>query len=136
MKVCRKCNVEKPESLFYRISASSQKTDSKCKECAKEYTRKWKRENPGYHRKNLLEKQYGITTEDYDNLRRKQGYCCAICKRPEIENQHKQLDIDHCHTNGHVRGLLCAWCNTGIGLLQENPDILLSAIDYIKDNEK
>jgi len=43
----------------------------------------------------------------------------------------KQLDVDHCHTTGEVRGLLCNRCNTGIGQFKDNPNILRSAARYL-----
>jgi len=42
--------------------------------------------------------------------------------------------IDHCHNNGNVRGLLCMRCNTGLGLFLDNPNFLLNAISYLKEN--
>jgi len=44
------------------------------------------------------------------------------------------LVVDHCHSTGKVRGLLCSNCNRGIGMLQERVDILQNAIDYLKEN--
>lgn len=41
------------------------------------------------------------------------------------------LLIDHCHQGGHVRGLLCDQCNRGIGLLQDDPDVLERAVAYL-----
>lgn len=43
-------------------------------------------------------------------LFRKQGGCCAICKKPET-NFKNRLAVDHNHRTGRVRGLLCYYCN-------------------------
>lgn len=49
-------------------------------------------------------------------------------------NEEDKLYIDHCHTNGHVRGLLCQKCNSALGLLQDDINILTNAINYLKKN--
>lgn len=71
--------------------------------------------------------RYGITEEEVNSFYTSQNGCCAICQ--------KQLNdvfvIDHCHSTGNVRGLLCNQCNQAIGLLKENTQSLLNAIDYI-----
>lgn len=54
---------------------------------------------------------------------------CDICYQPNIA--HRDLCVDHNHETGRIRGLLCTNCNTGIGLLKENPLILDRAITYL-----
>lgn len=58
-------------------------------------------------------------------------------RNPETAEYHltgnvRNLAVDHCHENGHVRGLLCSSCNTAIGLLRDDPAILRSAIAYLE----
>lgn len=63
---------------------------------------------------------------------------CAICHRPEIAKSTskrggvKKLAVDHCHEEGHVRGLLCVRCNAGIGYFDDDVKRLQAAIDYIQ----
>ena len=57
---------------------------------------------------------------------------CAICKVKQEELDY-DLVLDHDHVTGRIRGLLCHKCNTGIGLLQDDPDILQNAIDYLNE---
>lgn len=58
-----------------------------------------------------------------------------LCKRCKIskslEEFHKKLSVDHCHKTGKVRGLLCSNCNTAIGLLKEDINVLKNAINYL-----
>ncbi len=68
---------------------------------------------------------YNITIEDYDRMAAQQDGRCLICQRKD------KLVIDHDHETGSVRGLLCSACNTGIGLLQDNTEILLAAASYL-----
>jgi len=74
-----------------------------------------------------LKDSYGITVDQFDELKRKQNNQCLIC------GQSKKLVVDHCHSNGHVRGLLCSNCNSGIGLLGEDVSNLKNAIKYLKE---
>lgn len=70
---------------------------------------------------------YGATTEDYHKLVAQQGGACAICGVHPFDLLH----VDHCHTTGQIRGLLCLTCNAGIGLLRDNPDLCHAAGVYL-----
>ena len=81
----------------------------------------------------------GITVEDYYILEGKQNGLCAICNKPETRNnrigQTARLCLDHNHTTGLVRELLCHNCNQVIGHCKESIDILLKAIAYLKNHQ-
>lgn len=72
-----------------------------------------------YHRA----KRYGLTKVEMAELDR--GRPCDICGKP---GQH----VDHCHMTEVVRGFLCAGCNQGVGLMQDDPDLLIRAAEYLK----
>jgi hypothetical protein len=77
---------------------------------------------------------FGITRGQYGDMLLAQGGCCAICRQPETATRNglvKALAVDHCHTSGEIRGLLCVACNTGIGKFKDNRDTLLAAIKYL-----
>ena len=82
--------------------------------------------------KNKLKREYNLTIEDYSEFVGSQNGCCAICGRHQ-SIFGKKLDIDHCHINGIVRGLLCNQCNQALGLFKDNIDILASAISYLQN---
>lgn len=73
---------------------------------------------------------YGITLEQYHQMLADQNYRCAICGQ-EDEVEGRKLAIDHCHTTGKVRGLLCGKCNRGLGLFYDNSKLLQNAISYL-----
>ena len=107
----------------------------KDKEKQKEYHKKWWAENG---RDQNLRKRYGIGVEEYKELFEKQNGNCAICGKHSSNVFTKgkagfELCVDHCHETGKVRGLLCENCNTGLGKLQDNVEILRKAIDYLKE---
>lgn len=70
--------------------------------------------------------KYGIEHNQYMYLVDKQGGVCALCKERPIEV------VDHCHINGHVRGLLCQPCNVGLGMFKDSKDKLQDAINYLE----
>lgn len=76
-------------------------------------------------------KKYGITIEYYYQLLEDQNNSCAICGAHESAFS-RRLHIDHCHTTGVVRGLLCHNCNAGIGHFKEDKDIMIKAMEYLK----
>ncbi len=79
-----------------------------------------------------LRKKYGITLEVFKEMLRTQGDGCVICSKPQTEGPRGRLCVDHDHKTNKIRGLLCHSCNRGVGLLQDNSEILLRAVDYLK----
>jgi hypothetical protein len=71
-------------------------------------------------------KRYGMTIEEFDQMREDQNGLCAVCKFP-----HAELHIDHDHETGRIRGLLCNKCNLGIGFMRDDPEVLQAAINYL-----
>jgi hypothetical protein len=107
--------------------------------------REWRARNPDYAKQNYrknsarvanntLKRKFGITLEEYDRRLEEQNFGCAICGQPETSTYKgtvRRLAVDHDHETGEIRGLLCGSCNSGIGLLKEDPEILLAAVDYL-----
>jgi hypothetical protein len=90
--------------------------------------------SPEVQRKANLKKRYGITPEDYDRLLEKQNHSCGSCGRTKPSG-HGRFHVDHCHTTGKVRGLLCHHCNNGIGNLGDTYQSLQSAAYYLSQFE-
>lgn len=94
------------------------------------------RETEKYQKANWkahLRRRYGISPERYSEMLAEQYFCCAICQSPE-EEQTRRFSVDHNHTTGQIRGLLCHRCNAGLGLFLEKEDLLASAISYLREH--
>jgi hypothetical protein len=82
-----------------------------------------------------LRYRHGITIDDYNKMLEQQDGTCAICKSPPQpfgKRKWLRLAVDHNHTTGKIRGLLCPKCNQGIGLLMDNPLFLIRAAEYLR----
>ena len=73
-----------------------------------------------------LQDRYGISLTDYMQYLTAQNNRCACCG-----NLEKDLIVDHDHTSGKVRGLVCTRCNNLLGFAKDNPHVLQAAIDYL-----
>jgi len=118
-KEWRKNNPEKVKAYNHRKRAYIQ-----------EYNATHKDRCNGYKRKYSLRKRYNLSELDYKALFDKQGGKCAICNRHESEFG-RSLCVDHRHSDGVVRGLLCNDCNTTLGKMNDSIERLNSAIQYL-----
>jgi len=98
--------------------------------CAKHSAEAPQRERAQMLRRKL-EREYGLTHDEYMALLDGQGDVCAICGD---SGQRRALAVDHDHENGQVRGLLCDRCNPMLGYARDNIAILEAAIEYLKRN--
>ncbi len=137
MKVCPKCETNKPNSAFHRNKAKANGLSSYCKECNGLRQKVWKKKNPknvgDNQRRYTLRKAFGITPEKYEELLQGQNCCCAICLRHYSEFK-KRLAVDHCHKTGAIRGLLCIYCNRGLAAYHDKSDYFRRAADYLEQN--
>ena len=84
---------------------------------------------------NYLRKTYSIGYNDFFEMFNAQDGKCKICKQAGfalVPNQRVYLVVDHCHTTGAVRGLLCHNCNRGLGMFQDDLATLRSAVEYLE----
>src|SRR5258708_6798851 len=101
-----------------------------CKDAHALENRTWLRKNKDklviYNRRKNL-KQYGLTLESYDVLLKRQKSVCAICKKTCATG--KRLAVDHNHTTGVIRGLLCYRCNVHLGWFETSSGGILAYLD-------
>lgn len=105
----------------YKKIANNQKAINKYKK-----TPTGKTKAREYH----LKATYNLTVEQYNEMLKEQNHKCCICGLDEVDNKVK-LAVDHCHKTGKVRGLLCKFCNVGLGNFKDNINSLSKAISYL-----
>ncbi len=150
VKQCRRCLEEKPQSEFCRNTKAKDGLHSWCKPCQNERRRERHAEDPelveryresirrtarkrqenGKRYEYELRKNYGMSLADYQSLLKKQSGRCALCFT-DTPGQWGTFHVDHCHETRKIRGLLCHACNTGLGLLKHDPDVLSRATQYL-----
>lgn len=130
----REANLANPEINRRRSNSWASKNRLRLAEEARIARKNNPRKFKGYY----LKKAFGITIEQYDVMLLRQKGVCAICSRPETAKHQngkiKYLSVDHCHTTGKVRALLCGLCNTGIGKLRHSPELLRKAANYVEEH--
>lgn len=131
-KSCRTCSDVKSVESFHRSKKSKDGYQSQCKACQKARLSSPENAERRRHYAWLASiKKFGITEDQYNQMLEKQLGLCAICHKPDTI----KLAVDHCHETGKVRGLLCKRCNMAIGLLDDDPDRIISAALYVKGNK-
>jgi hypothetical protein len=161
MKKCSICKVEKDFNEFPFQNKKENKLMSACKNCKSNiqkekrinnnewqrqkdrdnyqkfkerrilYAREYRKQNPQKIRESNLKSKYGITQLDYDKMLISQNNKCAICDR-DMHKYGKIFCVDHNHSTGNVRGLLCDPCNYGLGFYEKHKDKYLK---YLNNND-
>lgn len=135
MKTCGFCNETKPDEDF--VTLEWRPLSQFCKFCRENVRNPWSfthAKTPDHKRKRAAynkEVNFGLTQEQHDELVAKQEGKCAVCTQP-FESGFAQHAVDHCHTTGRIRGLLCHRCNLGLGHFSDDPDIMQRAVDYLR----
>lgn len=115
------------------------KYDHSSREGRNQYLREHRKVYPLDWKNAQLKASFGISLDEYVKLQMAQNGNCAICKQPETQmrgGKIKMLAVDHCHTSGKVRGLLCTDCNQAIGKMKENRSVFESAVSYLEAHKK
>lgn len=133
LKRCPKCDEIKQRHEFYRANRNVDGVTHWCKACLslRAAERNALPAVKNRTRENKLLARYGLTATDYKSMLNEQDYRCRICGRPHGKDG-KDLVVDHCHTSGRVRGLLCGRCNTALGLFEDDAQLMTKAIFYLR----
>lgn len=143
MRTCLRCNLPKSDDLFGVDKSRPDNRAPYCRECRRLFESKKRSEGKrNYKKKTLPSKEtvrmymrkcrYNLTQAQYEELLSSQNNKCAICDSVFIKVPH----VDHDHTTGVVRGLLCGLCNRGIGSLRDDPLLIQNALSYLLNKNK
>jgi len=143
-RMCKKCSEVKQLSSFPAASDCKDGRKWTCRSCSNIRRRELRLADPDLHnskrrdyidrnkdkiREQYLNKQFGISLEDFSNLEKYQEGLCAICGKEEHE---RHLSVDHCHETLEIRGLLCKNCNLGLGHFKDDFKLLVKAACYLQ----
>lgn len=123
LKKCNKCGEFQSLKNYYSNKRYFLGSQHYCKNCFSKWA---KIRNTKEKNKISNINRYGLELEQYELLAEYQKGKCAIC------DEETKLVIDHSHDTKHIRGLLCADCNFGLGRFKDNIRILEKAILYLK----
>lgn len=145
-KLCPKCGETRPANQFYKNSRTLSGLAVWCKPCSAAVDKARRAaETEEVRWRNALRSSFKITPEQWMEMFEAQGGVCKICKKPETHRSAKtkkvqRLAVDHnrkccpgSKTCGKcVRGLLCFVCNTLLGKLDDDPEVLEEAARYLR----
>jgi hypothetical protein len=108
--------------------------DPKRQLAARATAKAWRAANPvryaSSQRKHRFKKLYGLTIEELDAMLVRQHGRCAICGTMTPKGKNP-WHVDHDHTTGKVRGILCSLCNAGLGFFKDDRNLLRAALNYL-----
>lgn len=156
LKRCSHCGVEKKYVEFHGNHRAADKRASWCKKCdhernvsrmqdpaqrlrilekCKEYRASNKQQRARSRRRDGLLRRYGITVSQYEAMYEQQQGRCALCgiNSPTFGPASSRLHVDHDHSTGADRGLLCGACNVALGNFKDNPEVLETAAWYLRN---
>lgn len=142
---CSKCERLLPLTEFAVKRSSHTKLAARCNRCRSKPAVTWNLRYPervkaaqrrfiesGNARLGRLRRQYGLDAADFASWARRQGDVCAICREPGSSTRGARLHVDHDHSTGLVRGLLCTNCNRGLGYFKDSVERLIDAAEYLE----
>ena len=135
LKKCTDCKEVKPITEFYFVKRRMRWVYTAwCKVCTKQHHREWRIQNPEKARlsqkQTKLKSHYGLTLEAFNQRFGSHNGRCDVCRKTPTPKE-RALMIDHDHTSGSVRGLLCLSCNRGIGCFEDSSWLLVKAAIYL-----
>lgn len=124
-RTCPDCGRRKPASEFAASARASDGLHTYCRSCNNARAYGSIERLHGSARNFQLRRRYGLVADEVDAMVASQGGLCAICREKRAEH------VDHNHSTGQVRGILCFTCNVGLGQLRDELAVLSNAALYL-----
>lgn len=128
---CRMCT-SKVNKANYEMNKERMQAESRAYHAAHKDDPEWSVKNRLQQRNSYYRRTYGITLAERDAMVEEQNGLCMICEKPPKKSG---LYLDHNHTTGVTRGLLCVTCNSRIGIL-EDEDFMARAAAYLEVHQR
>lgn len=134
-KYCEKCIPERIAERAKRMQGYRRAYHQRRRTADPEYIKQRNAKIPlsrkrTYYRRHMLAREYGLTLERFEEMLDQQNGACAICRGRFGDD--RQPHVDHDHSSGEVRGLLCTNCNKALGLFGDNPESAARAAAYLE----
>jgi cytochrome c553 len=135
---CTRCKQIKPLDEFSKDSRKANGRAGMCKDChnasakaSKKHTHyKVDKEASKFY---SIKSRYGLTMQQYQEMVKAQNGRCAICGK--IPTKAYGLQVDHDHSSGKVRALLCHACNVTVGFINESPELAMQIAKYLNEHQ-
>ena len=132
LRLCHRCRKRFPTREL-KYPPNGMRGRRYCEPCLAIIMTRLARASAGVNRDKYYQRTYGMTERAYGDMLQRQDGLCAICKNlpSHAPGTAPRLVVDHDHTTGLVRGLLCQRCNQGLGMFGDDVANLASAILYL-----
>ena len=130
--ICTKCKCIKPVDMFRKRKSAKNGIQYWCKECERIANRARYIKKPPRKKiikdklivklqalKRMLKYRYDLSYESYILMYEQQDKSCKICENKNVLGGRNGLQVDHCHTSGKIRGLICPKCNKGMQFIDK-----------------
>ena len=135
LRHCKDCSLEawseNDLDLFSTDYTMKYNRANLCKKCDNDRGKQYRRNKPLKQLDNYYKRKYNISYDEVQEMKEEQNNRCKICDKLEGDTPLTRFVVDHCHTTGEVRGLLCGKCNTALGHLEDDVARLARAIEYL-----
>ena len=149
-KTCTSCGKVKPLKHFWKRWANKSNRHEQCRACklkkrrewmarrGSDYTTEWKKKTSknweSYHNSvdKYNAKKVGLSWDEFLRISKEQNGLCMVCKKSNTIKYNRRLVLDHNHSTGKFRGLLCHHCNMLLGACREDVEILIAAGKYLE----
>ncbi len=133
--ICKHCNKKKTTTAHNTKFCSDSCKTMDFRKRNPESAKKWSNTKGGkeYYRNFHYLRKYKIDINEYNLMFKKQKGCCVGCNMHQ-KNIKIRLCIDHCHTTGKIRKLLCYKCNAVLGLVDDNINTLKRLSKYLTEH--
>lgn len=128
-RICGECKRQRAARSF-KLWSQKRKADPALLKENRDRARGWRNANKHRMVAQRLRRKFGMSLDDFARMLIEQSGCCAICNE-QFANEARSPSVDHCHTTGRVRGLLCPHCNTAVGLLKDDWGRATAVVHYL-----